>query len=695
MTTLGFREPLLLFCLPLIVGLGGVIFLWFERQREGALVLLGVGAGPQRWRRIGGPSLLCAVLLIALSRPYLGFHDVKNVTRGGDLMIVLDTSLSMEAGDATPSRLEAAKRKVLDTIDWIASHGQGTRVGITLFAGSAHSYCPLTADYDVVRQFAQTVQSSFITRGGSGLSAALESSLRSLQQEDSSRAAIMLLSDGEDSSLKDEQLNQLPTLNPPVSLLALGFGTSEGSTITTQFGGYLRDDEGNLVVTKRREDTLSRIADFFGGVYREAQITENDIAPFLITIFGDSLLTQGKGQVLAEGDEAGESVRIYDEKGPMVCLSVLLVLCALVTAGWHRVLLCSVLFVGAVAGSPIAARSDSLEGRDANDRLSGYGAYQAYRRGDYEAAKEGFRDAQISDPTNLDLAQGEASALFRTKEFEASAERFGAIARAATEPQQRFEALYNRGNALLAQQRYADAISAYDDALVLNPTDEPTLSNRALAEQLKLEEQKQKEQKKNDSQKKDSEQKDSGSVDQKSGQQREDNQGGEEKSSNDDSQEGSENQDKSSQETGNEADKRNENSETKSDQKSGEGKEGDRGEKAADTASEEPDQGPAGAEKEGDEPKKREDAGEAPAQKGTYDTSSDAPAQPGAQNTPSSAPSSETRPDQSIPDSPDTSAKEGPHPPSDADRWLASLPEAPVLLRRFDDGDYRPGEQAW
>ena len=75
-------------------------------------------------------SLLLVSLILALSRPlstvYLPMRDTK-------IMLLLDTSISMEASDIEPSRIRAAREAAKEFIKKLPS---GIRIGIALFSGS-------------------------------------------------------------------------------------------------------------------------------------------------------------------------------------------------------------------------------------------------------------------------------------------------------------------------------------------------------------------------------------------------------------------------------------------------------------------------------------------------------------------------------------------------------------------------------
>ena len=69
-------------------------------------------------------------IVVALSRPRWGY-EWRNLPQGGtDIMVVLDLSRSMLATDIKPSRLERAKREIVDLVEML----QGDRLGIIPFA---------------------------------------------------------------------------------------------------------------------------------------------------------------------------------------------------------------------------------------------------------------------------------------------------------------------------------------------------------------------------------------------------------------------------------------------------------------------------------------------------------------------------------------------------------------------------------
>ncbi len=103
----------------------------------------------ERLRHIPFAVRLIAIglLIIALARPQ-SFSSGENVTTEGiDIAMVLDISGSMLAEDFKPNRLEAAK----NVIDNFVEGRISDRIGLVIFSREAFTQCPLTIDYNVLR----------------------------------------------------------------------------------------------------------------------------------------------------------------------------------------------------------------------------------------------------------------------------------------------------------------------------------------------------------------------------------------------------------------------------------------------------------------------------------------------------------------------------------------------------------------
>ena len=156
------------------------------------------GFSPARHRaRLALLMLGALALLLTSLQPQWG-EGVRIATREGrDVMIALDISRSMQAGDAKPTRLAAAKLKIAHLVTQLAAD----RVGLILFSGSAMVQCPLTADHDAFKMFLNGVDTETMSSGTTAIDRALATALDCYAgQQGRTSKLVVLVTDGEDFS---------------------------------------------------------------------------------------------------------------------------------------------------------------------------------------------------------------------------------------------------------------------------------------------------------------------------------------------------------------------------------------------------------------------------------------------------------------------------------------------------------------
>ena len=173
-----FGHPLLLLTLLVVPA---VLVLWrlMERRRmryavryTNVDVLAGVAAG-REWRRfvpLGLFLLAVAALCVAVARP----HAKTLVLRDrATVILVIDSSRSMQANDVKPTRLIAAQQAVRTFLDKIPKR---LRVGLIAFSGYPVVATPPTTDHKLVRESLQDVGS--IAGGGTAIGDALAAAVQ-------------------------------------------------------------------------------------------------------------------------------------------------------------------------------------------------------------------------------------------------------------------------------------------------------------------------------------------------------------------------------------------------------------------------------------------------------------------------------------------------------------------------------------
>jgi len=234
---LSFQAPLFLiglFAIPL-----ALLALWAARRRPARYVirfpatatLAAVVGRTGRARKIIPPALLAlslAGLVTALARPEA---TIAVPVERASVMLVTDTSGSMNAGDVSPTRLAAAQNAASRFLDRVP---KSLQTGLVAYADGPTTVVRPTQDHEEVK----TTLNALTADGGTATGDALDAALTALGKRDSKSppAAIVLLSDGASKTGQDpaEVARQAKALGVPIYTVALG--TADG---VVQQGGQV------------------------------------------------------------------------------------------------------------------------------------------------------------------------------------------------------------------------------------------------------------------------------------------------------------------------------------------------------------------------------------------------------------------------------------------------------------------------
>jgi tetratricopeptide (TPR) repeat protein len=147
---------------------------------------------------------------------------------------------------------------------------------------------------------------------------------------------------------------------------------------------------------------------------------------------------------------------------------------------------CLVLAIG--LGAVLPARAGPA-GSAASRNNEGNRLYDQKR---YDDALKMYTDAQAARPDSPELHYNIGNVLFRKQEYDKATEEY-LRAQSSVDPALRQAAVFNRGNALLMQGRFQEAVGAYVQALRARPDDADAKRNLELAlKRLKEQEKQQK-----------------------------------------------------------------------------------------------------------------------------------------------------------------------------------------------------------
>ncbi|HET9766736.1 MAG TPA: VWA domain-containing protein [Thermoanaerobaculia bacterium] len=262
--------------LALLAPLAAAAAAWVWRRR---LRAVGAWASKGLWDRLlPGYRPLRLVLLVvllavavaatalALARPRWGTHAERVERRGVDVVLVIDTSLSMAAPDVHPNRLTAAKLLARDLVAGLAGH----RLGLVQSEGEGEVLAPLTLDRAVVDLFLDSLTPASLPTPGTRLSHGLGRALLLFPTEPGTRRVVVLISDGEDHGEDWDAAVKL-IKESGVIVHTIGVGTSEGALLPLGGGGdgFKLDEDGKPVLSRLQPTLLRRVAETTGGVYVE------------------------------------------------------------------------------------------------------------------------------------------------------------------------------------------------------------------------------------------------------------------------------------------------------------------------------------------------------------------------------------------------------------------------------------------
>lgn len=204
-----------------------------------------------------------ALAVLAAARPQLGSKLREQQSQGIEMMLAIDVSNSMLAEDFEPNRLERTKYAVNKLFDGLHQD----RVGVIVFAGEPKVQLPITSDYRMAKAFARRIDPSQVSVQGTAVGKALEQALLSFSgdTEQTHGRVIILITDGENHD-DDALAVARRAKEAGIRIFTIGIGTPEGAPIRID-GEYIKDEKGDMVVSKLNERMLAEIAEITDGAY--------------------------------------------------------------------------------------------------------------------------------------------------------------------------------------------------------------------------------------------------------------------------------------------------------------------------------------------------------------------------------------------------------------------------------------------
>ncbi|MFJ3366637.1 tetratricopeptide repeat protein [Pseudomonas sp. NPDC086251] len=440
-------RPWWLLLLPV---LGWLLWqLWHRQKRAGRwqmilppafhAALLSGGSGRDSklpWVALGVAWVLT---LLALLGPSWERVEQTSQKPADPLVVILELTPEMLATDVAPNRLEQARRKLFDLLQYRSD----AQTAIVVYAGSAHTLVPLSDDLSTSGNLLDALKPSLMPQAGHRADLAVVKALALLEQGALGDGRILLIG----STLTEEERQGIRRAldGKATQFLMLGIGTAEGAPITREDGSFLKDEQGAILVPHLDEPSLKAFANGLDGRYRHARLGDTDLRA--LGLLDGPRNVRHDGQILR--------LDTWADQGYWLLLPLLLLAACAGRRGWLFCL--PLLFL-------LPQPSYAFDFEDLWLRPDQQGLHLLKQKRPAEAA------------AHFDDHQWQGVALYEAGDYSGAAQRFAEGNDA--------HAHYNRGNALAKSGELEAALDAYDQALERQPDLRPALTNKALVENL-------------------------------------------------------------------------------------------------------------------------------------------------------------------------------------------------------------------
>lgn len=438
-------RPWWLLILPL---LGWLLWrLWNRQKRIGRwqmilpiafhAVLLNGGSGRESklpWIAMGFGWALGLLALLGPSWQRVEQTSQKPVD---PLVVMLELTPEMLATDSPPTRLEQARRKLMDLLQARSD----SQTAIVVYAGSAHTLVPLSDDLATSKNLLDAIKPSIMPESGQRADLAVKKALELLRQGALGEGRLLLI--GSSLSEQERQGIRLTMSGQPQPLLILGVGTAEGAPVAQDKGGFLKDAQGAILLPRLDSASLKDFAEQFDGRYSSLRMDDQDLRE--LGLLDTPKNIRSDGQIV--------QLDTWADQGYWLLLPLLLLAACAGRRGW--VLCLPLLFM-------LPQDSYAFDFKDLWLRPDQQGQRLLERHRPVDAARH------FEDP------QWQGIALYEAGDYSGAAQRF-AQGSTATDH-------YNRANALAKSGELEAALDAYDQALDRQPDFPAATANRALVQ---------------------------------------------------------------------------------------------------------------------------------------------------------------------------------------------------------------------
>lgn len=374
-------------------------------------------------------GILSLIAIIAMAGPSWEKRKQASFKQQQALVIALDLSTSMYAKDVQPSRLVRARFELMDLLKQ-RKEGQ---TALIVYAGDAFVVSPLTDDTETIEAQAKLLNPAIMPVQGNRTAVVIRQAQELLAQTQLKQGQILLITDEiVDQKETLQAINTARSANIQTSIL--GVGTLEGSPIPLSQGGFVKNNEGNIVLAKLNANVMQSVANAGAGIFVQSVIGDQDLNRLSQQFSNNNALSLVK-------DEQTE-ISIWINEGIWLILLFIPVVLLLFRKG-YLVSISLIFFI-----LPHSEPSLALSWNDLWSTPDQQGQH-ALSTGDTKQAASLFEDPNWK-----------ASAAYQTGDYQTALQGFI--------KDQSAEGFYNTANSLVKLNKIPEAIAAYKQALKLN-----------------------------------------------------------------------------------------------------------------------------------------------------------------------------------------------------------------------------------
>lgn len=413
-----------------------------------------VGQGQTRRNRPIVPVAVVGIIaVIALAGPVWEKVSQPIFKQQAALVIALDLSRSMDANDIKPSRLTRARHKIADIL---LQRPEG-QAALIAYAADAFVVTPLTEDIATINALLPSLSTDIMPAQGGRADRAVGQALDLFANTSVTHGDILIVTDGF-STVEVVEIERLVREYPGFRISVLGIGTESGGPILLPGGGFLKDSQGSIVITRMQIESMRALTRKASGEFRPISVDDADI---------QALLSHMRNNPFeAEFVATDQRADIWREQGPLLILALL----PLIALAFRR----GALLVLPLLLMPYPPDADALSWHELWQNRDQRGSL-LFDQGAHDAAAILFNNPEWK-----------ASSLYRAGKYDQALQFWS--------EDDTGDSQYNRGNALARLGRYEDAIGAYQQVLDANPQHQDASYNKQLLEGLLEQQQKQQQQ---------------------------------------------------------------------------------------------------------------------------------------------------------------------------------------------------------